>query len=59
MGFLEFGRNLEYILELQRGCPFETLVCALKSGTCLGIGTTEESSSPIFLMMYSAYKLNK
>ena len=31
------GRNLGYILELQRGCPFETLVCSLKSGTCLGM----------------------
>ena len=30
------GRNLGYILELQRGCPFETLVCSLKSITCLG-----------------------
>ena len=25
------GRNLGYILELQRGCPFETLVFSLKS----------------------------
>ena len=31
------GRNLGYILKLQRGCPFETLVCSLKSGTCLGM----------------------
>ena len=31
------GRNLRYIHELQRGCPFETLVCSLKSGTCLGM----------------------
>ena len=31
------GRNMGYILELQRGCPFETLVCSLKSGTCLGM----------------------
>ena len=31
------GRNLGYILELQRGCSFETLVCSLKSGTCLGM----------------------
>ena len=30
-------RNLGYILELHRGCPFETLVCSLKSGTCLGM----------------------
>ena len=30
--FSSCGRNLGYILELQRGCPFETLVCSLKSG---------------------------
>ena len=36
------GRNLGYILELQRGCPFETLVCSLKSGTCLGMRETQE-----------------
>ena len=35
--FKSCGRNLGYILELQRGCPFETLVCSLKSGTCLGM----------------------
>ena len=35
--FLSCGRNLGYILKLQRGCPFETLVCSLKSGTCLGM----------------------
>ena len=35
--FLSCGRNLGYILELQRGCPFENLVCSLKSGTCLGM----------------------
>ena len=35
--FSSWGRNLGYILELQRGCPFETLVCSLKSGTCLGM----------------------
>ena len=35
--FSTCGRNLGYILELQRGCPFETLVCSLKSGTCLGM----------------------
>ena len=35
--FLSCGRNLGYILELQRGCPFETLVCSLKTGTCLGM----------------------
>ena len=29
--FSSCGRNLRYILELQRGCPFETLVCSLKS----------------------------
>ena len=26
------GINLGYILELQRGCPFETRVCSAKSG---------------------------
>ena len=26
------GRNLGYILELRRGCPFETGVCSVKSG---------------------------
>ena len=26
------GRNLGYTLELQRGCPFETRVCSVKSG---------------------------
>ena len=35
--FSSCGRNLGYFLELQRGCPFETLVCSLKSGTCLGM----------------------
>ena len=35
--FSSCSRNLGYILELQRGCPFETLVCSLKSGTCLGM----------------------
>ena len=30
--FSSCGRNLEYILELQRGCPFETGVCLVKSG---------------------------
>ena len=35
--FSSCGRNLGYILELQRGCPFETLVCSLKSGSCLGM----------------------
>ena len=35
--FSSCGRNLGYILELQRGCPFETLVCSLKSATCLGM----------------------
>ena len=27
-----FGRNLAYILELQRGWPFETPLCSAKSG---------------------------
>ena len=35
--FSSCGRNLGYILELERGCPFDTLVCSLKSGTCLGM----------------------
>ena len=35
--FSSCGRDLGYILELQRGCPFETLVSSLKSGTCLGM----------------------
>ena len=35
--FSSCGRNLGNILELQRGCPFETLVCSLKSVTCLGM----------------------
>ena len=30
--FSTCGRNLGYILELRRGCPFETAVCSLKSG---------------------------
>ena len=30
--FSSCGRNLRYILELWRGCPFETGVCSLKSG---------------------------
>ena len=36
------GSNLGYILELQRECPFETLVCSLKSGTCLGMRDIQE-----------------
>ena len=35
--FSSCGRHLGYILELQRGCPFENLVSSLKSGTCLGM----------------------
>ena len=35
--FSSYGRNLGYILELEQGCPFETLGCSLKSGTCLGM----------------------
>ena len=35
--FSSCGRNLGYILELERGCPFEILVCLLKSGTFLGM----------------------
>ena len=30
--FPSCGRNLGYILELERGCPFETGVCSVKSG---------------------------
>ena len=30
--FSSCGRNLAYTLELQRGCPFETGVCSVKSG---------------------------
>ena len=30
--FLSCGRNLVYILELRRGCRFETGVCSVKSG---------------------------
>ena len=30
--FSSCGRNLGYILELPRGCPFETGVCSVKSG---------------------------
>ena len=32
MSFLECGRHLVYILELRRGCPFETRVYSAKSG---------------------------
>ena len=30
--FSSCGRNLGYILELQRGWPFETPLCSAKSG---------------------------
>ena len=30
--FSSCGRNLGYILELQRGRPFETPLCSVKSG---------------------------
>ena len=40
--FSSCGRNLGYILEVQQGCPFETLVCSLKSGTCLGMRDNSE-----------------
>ena len=30
--FSSCGRNLGYIRELQRGCPFETPLCSAKSG---------------------------
>ena len=30
--FSSCGWNLGYILELRRGCPFETGVCSVKSG---------------------------
>ena len=32
MGFLELRPEPGYILELRRGCPFETGVCSVKSG---------------------------
>ena len=32
MSFSICGRHLVYILELRRGCPFETGVCSVKSG---------------------------
>ena len=35
--FSSCGRHLGYILELQQGCSFETVVCSLKSGTCLSM----------------------
>ena len=41
--FSSCGKNLWYILELQRGCPFGTLVCSLKSGTCLGMTDMREA----------------
>ena len=34
--FSSCGRNLGYILELRRGCPFETGVCSGKSGHLSG-----------------------
>ena len=40
--FSSCGRNLGYILELQPGCPFETLVCSLKSGIYLGMRDNSE-----------------
>ena len=30
--FSSCGRHMGYILELRRGCPFETGVCSVKSG---------------------------
>ena len=30
--FSSCGRNVRYILELQRGWPFETTLCSAKSG---------------------------
>ena len=30
--FSSYGRNLGYILELERGWPFETTLCSAKSG---------------------------
>ena len=32
LDFSSSGRNLGYIRELQRGCPFETPLCSVKSG---------------------------
>ena len=35
-------KQIEATYELQRGCPFETLDCSLKSGTCLGMREPQE-----------------
>ena len=37
LGFLELRQEPGVYLELHRGYPFETLVCSLKSGTCLAM----------------------
>ena len=37
MGFLELRQEPGVYSRVKRGCPFETLVCSLKSGTCLGM----------------------
>ena len=41
--FTSCDRNLLYILELRRGCTFETAVCSVRQDTCLGM--TETSGS--------------
>ena len=41
--FLSCGRNLGYILELRRGCPFETGVCSVKSAHLSRYADTSES----------------
>ena len=37
MGFLELWQEPGVYFRVTWGCPFETLVCSLKSGTCLGM----------------------
>ena len=41
--FLSCSRNLGYILELQRGWPFETPLCSGKSGLLPVMMTPQES----------------
>ena len=48
--FSSCGRNLGYILELERGCPFETLVFSLKSGTCLGMSKRRPTQCKVVLL---------
>ena len=37
MGFLELRQEPGVYSRVTAGCPFETLACSLKSGTCLGM----------------------